>query len=470
MQAFFHFERCGCSLMPLKIKILLLSIIPMMLVTSAVAWLGMNQARQLSEEEIRLFEQHLLDSKQRELENYVSLAMTSIAHIVDTAGPGDARAQNAVKQILTDMTFGDDQDGYFFVYTRTGTNLVHPTQPELVGQDLHDMQDARGNYVIRNLLEQAERGGGFHRYLWLKPSKQALEEKISYAVMLPKWNWMLGTGLYLDDISREVAKIRAEVNRNIRNTFFTVLVIMSVAVVLVVLLGIAINLHENRLADSRLRLLAHRSILANVADRRRFSRELHDGINQLMVSVLYRIELAQRKLKQGNSEGLADLDKGYQVLNEAIQEVRRISHDLRPTLLDDLGLEAALEGLLDRFTERTGIRLDLDMRLPTTPLPEEVEITVYRLVQEGLTNVERHSGASLLRLKLWQQGRQLWLKMQDNGCGFDQDVLERFEGIGLRNMRERVELLGGEFKLSSRPGQGTVLLSGLSLQQTGGEG
>jgi two-component system NarL family sensor kinase len=200
------------------------------------------------------------------------------------------------------------------------------------------------------------------------------------------------------------------------------------------------------------------------------SRELHDGINQLMVSVLYRIELAQRKLKQGNSEGLADLDKGYQVLNEAIQEVRRISHDLRPTLLDDLGLEAALEGLLDRFTERTGIRLDLDMRLPTTPLPEEVEITVYRLVQEGLTNVERHSGASLLRLKLWQQGRQLWLKMQDNGCGFDQDVLERFEGIGLRNMRERVELLGGEFKLSSRPGQGTVLLSGLSLQQTGGEG
>jgi len=245
---------------------------------------------------------------------------------------------------------------------------------------------------------------------------------------------------------------------------------MSVAVVLVVLLGIAINLHENRLADSRLRLLAHRSILANVADRRRFSRELHDGINQLMVSVLYRIELAQRKLKQGNSEGLADLDKGYQVLNEAIQEVRRISHDLRPTLLDDLGLEAALEGLLDRFTERTGIRLDLDMRLPTTPLPEEVEITVYRLVQEGLTNVERHSGASLLRLKLWQQGRQLWLKMQDNGCGFDQDVLERFEGIGLRNMRERVELLGGEFKLSSRPGQGTVLLSGLSLQQTGGEG
>jgi two-component system NarL family sensor kinase len=455
--------------MPLKIKILLLSILPMMLVTSAVAWLGMNQARQLSEEEIRLFEQHLLGSKQRELENYVSLALTSIAHIVDTAGPDDAQAKSAVKQILTDMTFGDDQDGYFFVYTLEGVNLVHPTQPELVGQDLYDMQDARGNYVIRNLLERARQGGGFHRYLWEKPSKQAREEKISYAVMLPKWNWMLGTGLYLDDIIREVAKIRAEVNRNIRNTFFTVLVIMSVAVVLVVLLGVAINLHENRLADSRLRLLAHRSILANVADRRRFSRELHDGINQLMVSVLYRIELAQRKLKQGDQEGLTDLDKGYQVLNEAIQEVRRISHDLRPTLLDDLGLEAALEGLLDRFTERTGIRLDLDIRLPGGRLPEDVEITVYRLVQEGLTNVERHSGAGLLRLRLWQQSGQLWLKMQDDGCGFDPEVLERFEGIGLRNMRERVELLGGEFRLSSRQGQGATLLAGLSLQQTGGE-
>lgn len=455
--------------MPLKIKILLLSLIPMMLVTSAVAWLGMNQARQLSEEEIRLFEAHLLGSKQRELENYVSLALTSIAHIVDTAGPNDAQAQSAVKQILTDMTFGDDQDGYFFVYTMEGVNLVHPTQPELVGQNLYDMQDARGNYVIRNLLERARQGGGFHRYLWQKPSKQTREEKIGYAVMLPKWNWMLGTGLYLDDISREVAKIRAEVNRNIRNTFFTVLVIMSVAVVLVVLLGIAINLHENRLADSRLRLLAHRSILANVADRRRFSRELHDGINQLMVSVLYRIELAQRKLKQGNEEGLVDLEKGYQVLNEAIQEVRRISHDLRPTLLDDLGLEPALEGLLDRFTERTGIQLDLDIRLPAGNLPEDVEITIYRLVQEGLTNVERHSGARLLRLRLWQQRDQLWLKMQDNGCGFDPEVLERFEGIGLRNMRERVELLGGEFRLVSRPGQGATLLAGLSLQQTGGQ-
>lgn len=456
--------------MPLKIKILLLSLIPMMVVTSAVAWLGMNQARQLSEEEIRLFEEHLLGSKRRELQNYVSLALTSIAHIVDTAGPNNERAKRAVKQIITDMTFGDDKDGYFFVYTEDGTNLVHPTQPELVGQNLYDLQDASGNYVIRNLLQQAQNGGGFHRYLWQKPSKQAYEEKLGYAVMLPKWNWMLGTGLYLDDISREVAKIRAEVNRNIRNTFFTVLVIMSVAVVLVVLLGIAINLHENRLADSRLRLLAHRSILANVADRRRFSRELHDGINQLMVSVLYRIELAQRKLKHNNLEGLSDLDKGYQVLNEAIQEVRRISHDLRPTLLDDLGLEAALEGLLDRFTERTNIQLDLDIRLPGESLPEDVEITIYRLVQEGLTNVERHSGAALLHLRLWVRGEQLWLKMQDNGCGFDPDVLERFEGIGLRNMRERVELLGGDFRLVSKPGQGATLFAGLSLHQGRGEG
>ena len=453
--------------MPLKIKILLLSLIPMMLVTSAVAWLGMNQARQLSEEEIRLFEAHLLSSKQRELENYVSLALTSIAHIVDTAGPDDAQAQQAVKQILRDMTFGDDQDGYFFVYDLTGVNLVHPTQPELEGLNLYDLQDARGNFVIRNLLREAQQGGGFHRYLWRKPSKQAHEEKLGYAVLLPKWNWMLGTGLYLDDISREVGKIRAEVNRNIRNTFFTVLVIMSVAVVLVVLLGIAINLHENRLADSRLRRLAHRSILANVADRRRFSRELHDGINQLMVSVLYRIELAQRKLKQDNREGLVDLEKGYKVLNEAIQEVRRISHDLRPTMLDDLGLAAALEGLLDQFVERTGIQLNLDMRLPEETLPEDVEITVYRLVQEGLTNVERHSGASLLQLRLWSQGGQLWLKLQDNGCGFDPDLLDRFEGIGLCNMRERVELLGGEFRLISRPGQGATLLEGLSLQQSG---
>lgn len=451
--------------MPLKFKILLLSLIPMMLVTSAITWIGLNQARQLSEEEIQLFEDNLLASKKRELKNYVSIAMTSIAHIVNNAGADDEQAQAEVKKILTDMTFGQDKDGYFFVYTLDGTNLVHPTEPELVGRYLYDLQDSRGDYVIRNLLAQLEQGGGYHRYLWRKPSRQEQVDKLSYVVLLPKWDWMLGTGLYLDDISREVAKIRAQVTRNIRNTFFTVLVIMSVAVVLVVLVGIAVNLHESRMADSRLRLLAHRSVLANVADRRRFSRELHDGINQLMVSVLYRIELAKRKLNNDDKSGLEDLDQGYEVLNEAIQEVRRISHDLRPTLLDDLGLQAALEGLLSRFEERTGIRLKVDIRLPEAVLPEDVEITIYRLVQEGLTNVERHADASMLKLSLWGQAGMLWLRLQDNGCGFDIDVLERFEGIGLRNMRERVELLGGEFRLLSKPGQGATLLVGLSLQQ-----
>ncbi|PSL15232.1 two-component system NarL family sensor kinase [Marinobacterium halophilum] len=451
--------------MPLKFKILLLSLIPMMVVTSAVTWIGLNQARQLSEEEIRLFEESLLSSRQRELKNYVDLALTSIAHIVNDAGVDDEQAKANVRRILTDMTFGQGTDGYFFVYTLDGTNLVHPTLPELVGQNLYDLQDRRGDYVIRNLLAQVENGGGYHQYLWQKPSRQEYIEKLSYVVLLPKWNWMLGTGLYLDDISRDVAKIRAQVNRNIRNTFFTVLVIMSVAVVLVVLVGIAVNLHESRLADSRLRLLAHRSVLANVADRRRFSRELHDGINQLMVSVLYRIELAQRKLKRQDMSGLEDLGQGYDVLNEAIQEVRRISHDLRPTLLDDLGLQAALEGLLSRFAERTGMRLQVDIRMPVAEPPEDVEITIYRLVQEGLTNVERHADASLLKLSVWGQAGMLWLRLQDNGCGFDSDVLERFEGIGLRNMRERVELLGGEFRLLSKLGQGATLLVGLSLQQ-----
>jgi two-component system NarL family sensor kinase len=103
--------------------------------------------------------------------------------------------------------------------------------------------------------------------------------------------------------------------------------------------------------------------------------------------------------------------------------------------------------------------------MPVAALPEDVEITIYRLVQEGLTNVERHADANVLKLSLWGQAGMLWLRLQDNGCGFDTEVMERFEGIGLRNMRERVELLGGEFRLISKPGQGATLLVGLSLQQ-----
>jgi len=446
--------------MSLKLKILTLALIPLLLVTGIITLVSVKQSQALSELEIATFEQNLLASKKSELENYISLALTSIEPVMNTPWLKDFEAQEKVKRILTGLTYGED--GYFFVYDRQGINLVHPAQPELVGLNLISLTDDKGDPVIKNLLVLAEQGGGFHRYVWRKPSKGGNEDKLSYVIQLPKWGWMMGTGLYVDDIAKEVAKTRQQVTHNIRNTFFTILVITSATAIIIVMIGIAINVHESRLADARLRELAHKSVQFQVGQRRRFARELHDGINQLMVSVKFRVELGLNKLRKQDETAEEDLAKGIDVLNQAIQEVRRISHDLRPSLLDDLGLTSALKSLLDEYEERTGIAVETELDFPKERLPEDIEITLYRVVQEALCNVEKHSGADEVRLKTWVQGGYIWTTLKDNGEGFAVSASSD-GGIGLRNMHDRIELLSGEFMLNSERGQGTELKVKLPL-------
>ncbi|MEH6811476.1 MAG: cache domain-containing protein [Motiliproteus sp.] len=446
----------------LKTKVLMLALLPLVLVAASIMLIELRQARQLGEQEIKIFESNLLASKETELKHYVSLALTSISHVYNNPDLDKITAQREVKSILHNLTYGDD--GYFFVYDDEGVNLVHPQQPELVGRNLSEFQDSNGDFILRSLLARAREGGGFHRYRWRKPSLDSVEDKLSYVVQLPNWNWMLGTGLYVDDIAREVTKIRAEVDSNIRNTFFTVLVITSVVVVLVTLVGIAFNLHEHRMADARLRDLAHRYMQFQVSERRRFSRELHDGINQLMVSVKFRIELAMERLNKEDAEALDHLERGRSVLNDAIQEVRRISHDLRPSVLDDLGLKPALNSLLDEFSERTGIRIQQQIQLDPQRLPEQIEITLYRVVQESLTNIEKHADASVINLNIYCLNKTVRLEISDNGSGFRSAQGNCIQGIGLRTMRERVELLGGSFKLDSELGNGTRIAAELELE------
>ncbi len=443
----------------LKAKILLLSILPLIVVTIAITMISLNQARILSEQEINTFEENLLRSKHQELRHYVALAMNSIEHLVKDAKPGDLYAEYEVKRILQSLTYGED--GYFFVYDREGTNLVHPIQPQLVGQNLMGLQDANGKYVVRDLIDLAEKGGGFYRYLWQKPSKDELEEKLSFVVQVPKFNWMMGTGLYIDDIAKEVAATRLKVTRNIRNTFFTVVVILSGTIIIIALVGVAINMHASQLADVRLRELAHRYVQFQVSQRRNFARELHDGINQLMVSVKFRLELARDKLGKDDDSAVNDISKGCDVLNMAIQEVRRISHDLRPIQLDDLGLESALYSMTSDFAERTEIDMNVRLELPERRLPDDIEISLYRIVQEALTNIEKHAQAEHVGVRIWSREGHIWVEVSDDGVGFVPDKTE--SGIGLLNMRERTELLSGRFSLKSRAGFGTKIRAGFAI-------
>jgi two-component system NarL family sensor kinase len=444
--------------MKLKAKILMLAVAPLLLAIAVIGWLLVVETEQLQQQQSKVLEDVLLSTKRDELRNYIALALTSIDHLYG-AGRDDQAAKEQAKAILSSMNFGDD--GYFYVYAEDGLNLVHPRQPELIGTNLWNMQDADGTYVIRELIARAKEGGGFQRYLWPKPSTSRVERKLGYSVELPRWGWMLGTGIYLDDVDAAAARLRGNLLESVRQTLAGLAAVAVIAALAVFAGGLALNISEQRQADRKLKALAHRVVTSQEEERARVSRELHDHICQLLVSIKYQFELVGHRLAHPGNEPVTAIDKEISALSGAIGEVRRISHDLRPALLDDLGLPAALEHIGNELAQRSGLQVRVSPQVQEERLPELQAVSLFRVAQEALRNVERHAGARHIDIRLDDAGDRLELRITDDGCGFDVKTVElsKDRGIGLTNMRERVERNGGTFQLVSHPGHTSLIAS-----------
>ncbi|MEZ9681560.1 cache domain-containing protein [Vibrio splendidus] len=446
--------------MPLKAKLILLTLLPLLLVTASISWISLHQTKTLGAKEVEIFRDSLIKSRENALKDTVDLAFDAIEHIYNDPDIKEAQAKKEVRTILSKLRYGSD--GYFFAYDRHGTNLVHPIQPELIGKNLLQLQDEDGDFLIEALLREAQTGGGFHQYLWQKPSTGEVVSKLSYAAWLERWDWMIGTGLYIEDVHQEVASMQAAINRNIETTFFSIVVILSVTVAVIIVLTLAINMHEHRIADNNLKELAHKTVMFQEDEKKHLARELHDGINQLLVSSRCHLELLGNKLQ--NEDLKAHLNKSQHSLMRAIEEVRHISHQLRPSSLDDIGLEAALSSLLLDFQAHSGIEVETLFSTQPGKLKSEAATTLYRVVQESLNNIEKHAQATKVTVIAQQIGNVLQLLIQDNGVGFNTYKAMEKRGIGLRNMRERVEFIGGDFELMSEIGLGTEITVLLTLE------
>ncbi|MDA0147750.1 cache domain-containing protein [Vibrio sp. LaRot3] len=446
--------------MPLKAKLILLSLLPLLLVTASMSWIAVYQAKTLGDKEVEIFRSGLIQSKESALKDSVDLAFDAISHVYNDPNLDEVTAKNAVKSIISKLRYGSD--GYFFVYLHDGTNLVHPIMPELQGRNLLHIQDENGDFLIVELLKQARSGGGFHQYLWQKPSTGETVPKLSYAAWLDKWDWMIGTGLYIEDVTKEVANLQSAVNNNIETTFFSLIVIVVITVAVIVVITLAVNMHEHRIADKSLKELAHKTVMFQEDEKKHLARELHDGINQLLVSSKCHLELLSHKLEDQAQRQY--LNQSQQSLMMAINEVRHISHNLRPSALDDIGLEAAMNTLLQDFQSHSGLTVDVSFDTQKGKLKSEIATTLYRVAQESLTNIEKHSQASNVTVILQQIENMLQLIIRDDGVGFDVGSTLRKTGIGLRNMRERVEFIGGDFELDSEPGFGTEITVLLHLE------
>ncbi|SFW49512.1 two-component system, NarL family, sensor kinase [Pseudomonas sp. NFACC19-2] len=449
--------------MQLKHKIVALSVLPLLLAVAVVCVLVFFQNQRLGEQQARLIEDSILASKRVELKHYVEMALSIISPLYES-GRDDAEIKQQVLGVLARISFGSD--GYFFVYESNGRNLMHPRQGELVGQDLWNMTDPRGLLVIQALMQSAHNGDGFQLYAWQKPSTGEVTDKLAYVVMLERWGWMLGTGIYLEDVDQAIAQVHDEASNGIHATMLAIAGLALVAVLLVFVGGLALNLSEHRLADRKLQLLTQRIVNLQEEERSRVSRELHDGISQLLASIKFQFELASLELASGNDQGLETLYKGTERLAGAIGEVRRISHDLHPSLLDTLGLPAAIGQLVAEFEQRSGLLIDYRNDLGDILLTDGMAVALFRILQEALTNIERHAQANTVAISLDGRARRVRLRVRDDGVGFSSRHFDTLTGgIGLRNIRQRVEHFGGRFALTSQPGH-TELIVTLPLSTT----
>ncbi len=446
-------------------KVFLLATLPLVVAVFLIFLVVSNQSRQLAEREILALERQLIDAKRAELRNYLSIARTAFINTYGRAAPDDAEAKLAVTRELSAMLYG--QDGYFFVFDYDGTNLVAPRQTNLIGKNWTGLRDPNGTPITDRLIQIARSGGGYHSFDWPKPSTGTSERMIVYVNGLQDWRWVIGTGVFIDDVLENVAASRADVEARITRTSYYIVAIAVAALVGVFTTGMSLNLRERRLADAKLKQLTQRIIDAQEEERGRVARELHDGISQMLVGVRYALELARRK-RDSNAASDTALAKGIEGLNSASQEVRRISRDLRPGVLDDLGLGPALQALVDDFSKRTDIDAEFETVVFRNRLDREARIALYRIAQEALTNIERHADATHVNMTLKGHRKGAMLRIIDNGKGmiWPQPARHEGTGIGLRNMQERIEQLNGSLRiLSARTGTqtGTVIEAQIPL-------
>jgi len=449
-------------------KIMLQALIPVIIVASVTGLLMNYHSLQLTKDEIAAFQKRLLDVKRTGLRSYVSLAQASIFntisanHSLGRSNGDDKRVKDRALHILN--SFKVDRDAGIFVFDFDGNILVQPRQPDQIGisrSKLRESKDSSGVSVLRHFIRRARRGGGFEHHGWKDPKTGKPADWLSYVVSVDNWRWVLGASINIDDISEHIRSAEAVTATRFRENAVVIGAMTVNAVIIIVVAAMFFGLQERREANRKLKELTHRIVDTQEEERGRVARELHDGISQVLVSVKYALELARLRADQKSEEVGGAIDTGAKRLDTAIREVRRISRDLRPHILDDLGMSPALESLASEFSERTGIEVNISTIPFRRSLPRDAKTTLFRVAQEALTNIERHAHASRVTIALEVTRRGIEMKIADDGHGFGANRYDANNrsvgGLGLRNMKERLAYHNGEFDVISSMSGTTIV-------------
>jgi signal transduction histidine kinase len=225
-------------------------------------------------------------------------------------------------------------------------------------------------------------------------------------------------------------------------------------------------------ANKALHQLSKRILSAHEEERKRIAGELHDTIGACLSGIKFKVQDALQQIGKTPNAATKSLKTIIPVIQEGVEECRRIQMDLRPSMLDDLGLLPTLSWFCRRFqTIYSEIRIEQEIDIEEGEVPPPLKIVAFRVTQEAMNNIAKHSKADLVLLRLRKMDGGMELVLEDNGRGFDLEKMlgleSRKRGLGLSSMRERTELSGGAFAIESTEGKGTIVRASWPLRENG---
>ncbi len=305
----------------LKAKIILLSMLPALILAAGLTVLAVFQLRHLGQQQIEDTRKNMRAAKEAELKNYVDMAMSAIRPIYEGAAADDAKAQEQAKTILRQLGYG--QDGYIFAIRYDGIMMAHRVKPALEGKDLSDLKDANGVFYFRELISDAKKGGGYVEYLFDKPSKGKAVPKLGYAEGLDKWQWVISTGFYIDDIEDAIQQAERDIAEDLRYTVGIAIVVAAAALLVVLLISLAVARAISRRIQAAVTVsqrIAHGDLTAELqADSTDEIGQLQAAM-QTMTTELRRIAQAVQETTQTVNAGSHEIAQGSRDLAQRTEQ------------------------------------------------------------------------------------------------------------------------------------------------------
>ncbi len=334
----------------------------------------------------------------------------------------------AILRAIPDMMFLHSKDGVYLDYYARDAQMMLVPPDRFLGRTVHDVMPRDFADKVMDCLSRVHGTGGTDNPQVFEYSLQANGEERHYEARL-----VAAGGDKALSIVRDVTEARRAV--------------------------VAARESEEKLLQSnrQSRALAARLLTAQEHERRRISLLLHDDVSQNVAALALSISRLKRKLPTSSEEIVAALDQLGSHAYDLTTQIRRLSHQLHPEVLEHVGLVAALKSHVTEFGHQEGIDIKFRADVGSEPLPLDLSVCLYRVALEALRNVSRHSGGRSASISLKEEGGFLMLQVSDSGRGFDLEKARRGSGIGLLSAEERIRLLQGSFDIQSDPQTGTVL-------------